>query len=129
MTSFSSGCSGAGAASSTASNIPNASSLFSVVGKNVVVTGGSRGIGWMIAKGFAQAGANVLLTSRDEKACAQAASQLSCQYVTSNVSTREGCQQFAKEVSRIFDGNLHVLVNNVCIQSTLQNTYFGVPQH
>ena len=88
-------------------------SLFSVVGKNVLVTGGSRGIGYMIAKGFCQAGANVLLTSRDESACAQAAEELSCQYVTSNVATREGCKELAKEVSKVFDGSLHVLVNNV----------------
>lgn len=90
-----------------------ASSLFSVVGKNVLVTGGSRGIGLMIAKGFAQSGANVLLTSRDEKACAEAASAIGCQYVTSNVATREGCKDLAEEVSRVFAGNLHVLVNNV----------------
>ena len=90
-----------------------ASSLFSVTGKNVLVTGGSRGIGFMIAKGFAQAGANVLLTSRDEKACAAAASEINCQYVISNVATREGCKDLAVEVSRVFNGNLHVLVNNV----------------
>ena len=96
----------------------SSSSLFSVVGKNVLVTGGSRGIGFMIAKGFVQAGANVLLTSRDESACAQAAAELSCHYVTSNVATREGCKDLAKQVSRVFDGNLHVLVNNVSNNST-----------
>lgn len=90
-------------------------SLFSVTGKNVLVTGGSRGIGFMIAKGFARAGANVLLTSRDEKACAEAASEIDCQYVVSNVATREGCKNLAVEVSRVFNGNLHVLVNNVSI--------------
>ena len=94
------------------------SSLFSVTGKNILVTGGSRGIGFMIAKGFAGAGANVLLTSRDEKACAEAASEIDCQYVVSNVATREGCKNLAAEVSRVFNGNLHVLVNNVSTNST-----------
>ena len=101
------------AAPPTQASPPSPSSLFSVVGKNVLVTGGSRGIGFMIAKGFVQAGANVLLTSRDENACAQAAANLSCHYVTSNVGTREGCKDLASQVSRVFDGNLHVLVNNV----------------
>ncbi|KAI2501657.1 enoyl-(acyl carrier protein) reductase [Fragilaria crotonensis] len=108
-------------AASTQAPSPSPSSLFSVVGKNVLVTGGSRGIGFMIAKGFVQAGANVLLTSRDETACAQAAAKLSCHYVTSNVGTREGCKDLASQVSRVFDGNLHVLVNNL-----LYSLYFQI---
>src|SRR5699024_7232960 len=38
--------------------------LFSVTAKTVVVTGGTRGIGHMIAAGFAAYGANVIITSR-----------------------------------------------------------------
>jgi hypothetical protein len=98
---------------STISAMSPSSALFSVAGKNVLVTGGSRGIGLMIAKGFAQSGANVLLTSRDEKACSEAASSIDCRYVVSNVATREGCKALAEEASRIFDGKLDVLVNNV----------------
>jgi NAD(P)-dependent dehydrogenase (short-subunit alcohol dehydrogenase family) len=90
-----------------------ANSLFSVTGKNVLVTGSSRGVGLMIAKGFVNAGANVLLTSRDEKACAEAASSIQCEhYCTSNVSSREGCEELAKHVETVFDNQLHVLVNN-----------------
>lgn len=90
-----------------------ASRLFGVVGKNVLVTGGSRGIGYMIAKTFCEHGANVVLTSRDAKACQEAAASLPrCQYVPSNVSSREGCRELAENVSRLFDGRLHVLVNN-----------------
>jgi NAD(P)-dependent dehydrogenase (short-subunit alcohol dehydrogenase family) len=97
------------AASASSSSISN---LFGVAGKNVLVTGGSRGIGLMIAKGFSANGANVLLTSRDEKACAIAAKTLQCQYVASNVSTRQGCKELVDHVSQVFDGRLHVLVNN-----------------
>lgn len=89
-----------------------ASTLFSVAGKNVLVTGGSRGIGFMIAKGFVQAGANVLLTSRDEKACHEAAQQLQCHYVTSNVGNRDGCDELATYVGSLFNRRLDVLVNN-----------------
>ena len=88
------------------------STLFSVAGKNVLVTGGSRGIGLMIAKGFVNAGANVLLTSRSEEACKQAADSISCQYTPSNVSSREGCEQLAEHVAKVFDNKLDVLVNN-----------------
>ena len=49
------------------------SHLFNVAGKNVLITGGSRGIGLMIADSFAKAGANIFLTSRDANACRSAA--------------------------------------------------------
>jgi len=96
------------------------SSLFSVVGKNVLVTGGSRGIGFMIAKGFVQAGANVILTSRDEKACSNAVTTIlkneggNCRYVTSTLSTRQGCETLAENVQRMLPdgGRLDVLINN-----------------
>lgn len=103
-----------------------ASHLFNVAGKNVLVTGGSRGIGLMIAQGFVSAGANVYLTSRDAKACQSAAEtilgQTKCgsardlvgdvHHGPSNVSTQEGCKTLAEEVSKIFGGRLHVLINN-----------------
>jgi NADPH:quinone reductase-like Zn-dependent oxidoreductase len=89
------------------------SSLFSVVGKNVLITGGSRGIGEMIAKGLTDAGANVLLTSRSEDACRKTAQSIpGSQYVASNVSSREGCEELAKHVAKVFDNRLDVLVNN-----------------
>lgn len=66
----------------------------------------------MIAKGFANAGANVLLTSRSEEACSEAAAAISCQYTASNVSSREGCEKLAERVSEIFNNRLDVLVNN-----------------
>jgi NAD(P)-dependent dehydrogenase (short-subunit alcohol dehydrogenase family) len=98
--------------------------LFSVAGKNVLVTGGSRGIGLMIAKGFVQGGAaNVLVTSRDVKACEKSAKSLqkvakecssssSVHYVASNVGSREGCQELAEYTKKIFNNKLDVLVNN-----------------
>ena len=46
--------------------------MFDLSGKVAVVTGGSRGIGYMIAQGFQNAGANVVITSRSEQACQEA---------------------------------------------------------
>lgn len=66
----------------------------------------------MIAQGFVDAGANVVLTSRDEKACQKAANDLKCRYLVSNVSSRSGCEALAAEVAAVFDNKLHVLINN-----------------
>ena len=112
-------------------------SLFSISGKNVLITGGSRGIGLMIAKTFALAGANVLLTSRSELACKDATESIqkglkkeqqqqmmmnsmganSCssskvQYVVSNVSNRNGCEELAKYTAKVFNNKLDILINN-----------------
>jgi NAD(P)-dependent dehydrogenase (short-subunit alcohol dehydrogenase family) len=112
-----------GVVGSSCSNIYN--TLFSVVGKNVLVTGGSRGIGYMIAQGYVAAGANVILTSRDENACKEAVASIlqqqqknnnnntAVQYVTSTLSTREGCEALANTVKDKFqNGKLDILVNN-----------------
>lgn len=45
--------------------------LFSVKGKVVVVTGGGRGLGWMLATGFVRNGAKVYIISRDSKVRSQ----------------------------------------------------------
>ena len=105
------------------------SNLFSVSGKNILVTGSSRGIGLMIASGFAHAGANVLITSRDENACREAVASIErdvfqnsnnskfnynnkIYYVASNIGTRNGCKELAEYTKKLFNGRLDVLVNN-----------------
>lgn len=91
----------------------SSSTLFSVAGKNVLITGGSRGIGAMIAKGFAEAGANVLLTSRSEEASRETSEAIpGSKYVVSNVSSRQGCEALAEQVAKVFDNRLDVLINN-----------------
>ncbi|MFN9926177.1 MAG: SDR family NAD(P)-dependent oxidoreductase, partial [Phenylobacterium sp.] len=51
--------------------------LFSVAGKTVLVTGGSRGIGEMIAAGFLAGGAKVYISSRKASVCDETAARLS----------------------------------------------------
>ena len=68
--------------------------LFSVSGKVAVVTGGSRGIGLMIARGLVQAGARVYVVSRNAQACEEAAAELSkageCVTLAADLSTLDG---------------------------------------
>ncbi|MGW0175572.1 SDR family oxidoreductase [Rhodococcus sp. NPDC003322] len=89
--------------------------LFDVVGKTVVVTGGTRGIGLMIAKGFAEAGARVIISSRKADACESAAAELSAAGDVvahpADLSTAEGVADLAAFVARTFD-RVDVLVNN-----------------
>ncbi len=51
-------------------------SLFSLDGKRALITGGTRGIGFAIARAFAQAGAHVVVSSRSQEACTHAVRQL-----------------------------------------------------
>jgi NAD(P)-dependent dehydrogenase (short-subunit alcohol dehydrogenase family) len=89
--------------------------LFDVSGKTVVVTGGSRGIGLMIARGFVAAGATVLISSRKADACAAAAEQLSalgtCLAHPADLSTVDGLDSLAGRVAELAP-RLDVLVNN-----------------
>lgn len=87
--------------------------LFSVEGKTVVVTGGSRGIGLMIASGFVDAGARVVISSRKADVCERVAAELGergeCTAVPADLSTREGIDHL---VANLADSRVDVLVNN-----------------
>jgi NAD(P)-dependent dehydrogenase (short-subunit alcohol dehydrogenase family) len=89
--------------------------LFSIEGKVALVTGGTRGIGLMIARGFALAGAKVYVASRKAEACEQTARELSeigsCVGLAADLSTEAGCNALAGEIQGR-EGALHILVNN-----------------
>ncbi|MGW0434831.1 SDR family NAD(P)-dependent oxidoreductase [Micromonospora sp. NPDC003197] len=89
--------------------------LFAVEGKKVLVTGGSRGIGLMIARGFVEAGADVIISSRKADVCAAVAKELSavgnCTAIAADLSTTEGADHLADAV-RAHGPALDVLVNN-----------------
>ncbi|MGD9801153.1 MAG: SDR family oxidoreductase [Parvularculaceae bacterium] len=89
--------------------------LFSLDGRTAIVTGGSRGIGKMIARGFLDFGARVYISARKAEQCEAAAEELSqygkCVAIPQDVSTIEGC----KALERIYgksESSLDILVNN-----------------
>ncbi len=89
--------------------------LFSIEGKTAVVTGGSRGIGLMIARGFIQAKARVYISSRKKDVCDRVAAELSeagtCISVPADLSTEQGVRGLMQAVAER-EQSLHILVNN-----------------
>lgn len=89
--------------------------LFSVEGKAVLVTGGSRGIGEMIARGFVENGARVYISSRKSAVCERLATELgqygTCKALPFDLSEMNGVGGLAAEF-RKHEPTLDVLVNN-----------------
>jgi NAD(P)-dependent dehydrogenase (short-subunit alcohol dehydrogenase family) len=91
--------------------------LFSVTGKVVLVTGGSRGIGEMIAAGFLANGAKVYISSRKADVCNATADRLAAQYggecisIPADLSEMAGIDWLAGQVAER-ETRLDVLVNN-----------------
>lgn len=89
--------------------------LFSVAGKVAIVTGGSRGIGRMIAEGFVENGVRTYITARKADACAETAAELSkkgeCIALPVDLSTKEGREAFVAEITAR-EAKIDVLVNN-----------------
>lgn len=96
--------------------------LFSVRDKVAVVTGGTRGIGYMIAEGLVRAGARVYVASRKLEACEETQVELSklgdCTAIASDLSTIEGCAKLAGEIGKR-EEKLHILVNNAGVTWSL----------
>lgn len=91
--------------------------LFGVAGKTVLVTGGGRGIGEAIARGFVEAGAKVYICSRKPEACAETAERLSglgtciALPVAGDISSAEGRAAIVREMSQR-ETKLDILLNN-----------------
>ena len=89
--------------------------LFDISGKTALVTGGSRGIGLMIARGFVEAGTRVYISSRKAEVCDEVAAELSkrgeCFSLPADLGDEAECGRLAAEL-RSREDRLHILVNN-----------------
>ena len=92
--------------------------LFSINNKVALITGGSRGIGLMIAKAYVDNGAKVYITARSQEQCEQTAATLSeigsCTAIVADVATDEGIQRIY-DVLQAREQTLDILVNNAGI--------------
>jgi len=94
------------------------SELFSIAGKTALVTGGSQGIGRMIARGYVEAGAKVYISARKADELAHVAAELSelsergeCEPIAADLSTEGGCRELADAMGAR-ESRLDILVNN-----------------
>ena len=92
--------------------------LFGLAGKTAIVTGGSRGIGYMIAAGLVTNGVNVIITARKAEACDEAAGELdalsdsaTCTSIPADMADEAGMQAFVAAVRERTD-SVDILVNN-----------------
>jgi 2-deoxy-D-gluconate 3-dehydrogenase len=95
----------------------NFKDLFSIAGKVALVTGGSRGIGEMIAAGFVASGAKVYISSRKADVCEATAKRISqecggtCISLPADLSRMEGVESLAARLAKL-EPKLDILVNN-----------------
>lgn len=103
--------------------------MFDMTGKNVIITGSSKGIGKAIAHRMAEAGAQVTISSRKEDLCQQVATEINDSLpkgssgkafsIPCNINSKESLQHLVDEARKQL-GEIHVLVCNAAL-----NPYFG----
>ncbi|MEB3022726.1 SDR family oxidoreductase [[Mycobacterium] crassicus] len=89
--------------------------LFSVAGKTALITGGTSGIGYMIAEGYLRAGVRTYISSRKPEACRRAEQELSqfgeVHAIPADVGREDQCRSLIDAIAAR-EGRLHILVNN-----------------
>ena len=96
---------------------------MNVKGKNIIVTGGSLGIGKETAKSLVEKGANVLITGRSEKRLLEAKLYTNADILEFDISDFENMSKNAKKCLEFFDNKVDVLVNNagIGVRSTIED--------
>lgn len=95
-----------------------------LAGKKILLTGGSRGIGYAMAKKFISEGAEVVITGRNEQTLRVSAEKLSCKYLVLDATKTEDFESAIETADNMLDG-LNCLVNNAGV-SLHEPTFFDV---
>lgn len=95
--------------------------------KRIVVTGGTRGLGFAMAQKFISEGASVLITGRNEELLKEKSLQLSCAYLVLDMQRTEFFDDFISNACRVL-GSIDVLVNNAGV-SLHERDYSEVTQN
>lgn len=97
-------------------------------GRKIIVTGGSRGLGYAMAKRFSEQGANVLIAGRNEETLKQSAEQIHCKYLVLDVCDVNSFQTFIdKSAILMGGGKIDSLVCNAGI-SLHEKDFFNITQ-
>ena len=88
---------------------------MNVQGKNIIITGGSLGIGKETARTLVQKGANVLITGRSESRLIEAKHYTGAKIIEFDISDHENISENAVECIDILDGRVDALINNAGI--------------
>lgn len=92
--------------------------------KKIIITGGSRGLGFAMAKKFISEGADVLIAGRNERTLKASAEEINCKYLTLDVSNPADFKAFIDNADKKL-GGVNVLVNNAGV-SLHEPTFFDV---
>ena len=88
---------------------------MNVKGKNIIITGGSLGIGKETARSLVKKGANVLITGRSENRLIEAKGYTGAKIIEFDIADNDNICENAKECIEILDGRVDVLINNAGI--------------
>lgn len=83
--------------------------------QRILITGGSRGLGYSMAKRFMSEGANVVITGRTESSLQKAAEELNCIYIVYDSRDITGVDEVLKKATKLLGGNIDSLVCNAGI--------------
>lgn len=93
-------------------------------GKHIIVTGGSRGLGFAMAKKFKDEGADVLIAGRNVEVLRESAERIGCKHLQLDVQKTKAFDQFINEADKMLEG-VNCLVNNAGI-SLHENGFIDV---
>ena len=88
---------------------------MNIEGKNIIITGGSLGIGRETARGLVKKGANVLITGRSENRLIEAKKYTGSKIIEFDISDHKNISKNAKHCIDILNGKVDVLINNAGI--------------